>query len=282
MEEREIQNTLLKIKKNLESFQEQSTTFKTSINQDYRVLDQILGGLAAQKKELKELRELLVKEQEIKFKNQITDLSRTITNFQNLLSPRTGSLFVRLFLGKVNVKHYREGERRALKEEYQKFKRKTDFLFLAFTVVQYFDFKPLETLFQTWLLYYYTTLALRENILKVNGSNINQWWIVQHYLSIGVSLTVLTWTPNSPHYHQYQELFFYLCSVQSIVQILQTQYQSSKLYKMIAMGKADTMDVTGDHTDLGMTAYVSFLLPFLLGIQGLQSVSYTHLTLPTT
>lgn len=33
------------------------------------------------------------------------------------------SLFVRLFLGKVNVKQYREGERVILKQEYQKFKR---------------------------------------------------------------------------------------------------------------------------------------------------------------
>ena len=35
---------------------------------------------------------------------------------------------------------------------------------------------------QLWLLYYYTTLSLRENILLANGSNIMQWWILHHYV----------------------------------------------------------------------------------------------------
>lgn len=40
---------------------------------------------------------------------------------------------------------------------------------------------------QAWLLYYYVTLALRENILNVNGSFIKPWWILHHYVSIGTS-----------------------------------------------------------------------------------------------
>ena len=30
-------------------------------------------------------------------------------------------------------------------------------------------------LFLCWLLYYYTASAMRESVLKVNGSNINPW-----------------------------------------------------------------------------------------------------------
>jgi hypothetical protein len=67
-----------------------------------------------------------------------------------------------------------------------------------------------EILFHVWLLYYYTSLALRENILRVNGSSkiihrandvmmtnrgaisdIKSWWIIHHYLSIVVSLTLI-------------------------------------------------------------------------------------------
>jgi len=54
-----------------------------------------------------------------------------------------------------------------------------------------------KAFFQVWLLYYYISLALREHILKVNGSLIKWWWIIHHYLSIGVSLLLLTW-PGTP------------------------------------------------------------------------------------
>jgi TMPIT-like protein len=43
--------------------------------------------------------------------------------------------------------------------------------------------------------------ALRENILKANGSNIRTWWVVHHYLSIAVSLVLLLWPPHSPSYN---------------------------------------------------------------------------------
>jgi len=143
--------------------------------------------------------------------------------------------------------------------------------------------RGIEILFQVWLLYYYTTLALRENILKVNGSNIKHWWIIHHYLSIGVSLTVITWPVDSSSYHYFQSQFLYLSLVQAIVQILQTSYQSAKLYKLIAMGKADTMDVTGagfiwlDFGLIKQSPSVTFLLPCLLFVQGFQL--YNALTL---
>ncbi len=36
-------------------------------------------------------------------------------------------------------------------------------------------------LLQSWLLFFYTSLALRENILRVNGSDIRPW-LVSHLL----------------------------------------------------------------------------------------------------
>jgi hypothetical protein len=90
-----------------------------------------------------------------------------------------GSLFVRLMLGKVNVRSFRDGERLTRKNEYEKFRGRTNIGFLAFVLcrivvwwwddaatVPVFVNDMLETIWLTWLFYYYTTLALRENILK--------------------------------------------------------------------------------------------------------------------
>jgi len=118
----------------------------------------------------------------------------------------------------VNVKLYTDGERFRLKQEYQKFKKRTDPLFLLFVILQFFlpNFRPLEIAFQVWLLYYYVTLALRENILKVNGSNINYWWIFHHYLSICVTVAILTWSPESNTYQQFLTQFLYFSLTQGM------------------------------------------------------------------
>lgn len=41
-------------------------------------------------------------------------------------------------------------------------------------------------------------LAIRENVLRVNGSNIRNWWIRHHYYSVALALTVLTMPFDSP------------------------------------------------------------------------------------
>ncbi|CAL5375981.1 unnamed protein product [Camellia sinensis] len=48
-------------------------------------------------------------------------------------------------------------------------------------------------LYQAWLLILYTGLALRENILRVNGSDIRPWWIKHHYFAMAMALISLTW-----------------------------------------------------------------------------------------
>jgi hypothetical protein len=182
------------------------------------------------------------------------------------------------------VKHFRDGERYRLKTEYMKFKTKTDPLFLFFVFVQLFLFernRVIEILFQVWLLYYYTTLALRENILKVNGSNINPWWIIHHYLSIAMCFCLLTW-PVDANYVKFLPQFLYFSGLQGIVQMLQNRYQSSKLYKLIAMGKADRMDVTSELgsnilSALGCSPGLTLLLPFLLVVQVIHIVTHIYI-----
>ena len=54
--------------------------------------------------------------------------------------------------------------------------------------------------------YYYVSLALRENILRVNGSNIRPWWITHHYLSSFMSIVLLTW-PEGENYNKFLPQF---------------------------------------------------------------------------
>jgi len=273
------------LKKNTAEIEENARKFKDSINKNYSFLDQQVGKIKAQQKTLKEIKESLKaikaspKEKE-DLQQKLGDISEALQKLRVALTPRTGSLFVRLFLGKVNVKQYRDGERLRLKQEYQKFKRKTDPLFLAFVIALIFvRHRALEIMFQVWLLYYYLTLALRENILQVNGSNIKNWWIYHHYISIAVSFVILTWPPESEPYHHFLPQFLYFSLLQGLVQILQNRYQSDKLYKAIALGQADTMDVTGEgllymsSSPRSVTHFspsISVLLPFLLFVQCFQ------------
>lgn len=120
--------------------------------------------------------------------------------------PNTGSVFVRLFLGQVNVKALFTRDRTLLRDEYEKFKARTNYGFLLFPAIWLGVYMYLRhrwrythwihILTHVWLLYYYVSLSLRENILRVNGSNIRPWWIYHHYLSAFMSIIVLTWPPD--------------------------------------------------------------------------------------
>jgi hypothetical protein len=51
-----------------------------------------------------------------------------------------------------------------------------------------------DLLWHIWLLYYYLSIALRENIMKANGSDIHGWWFMHHYISmVGIARAL-----NSP------------------------------------------------------------------------------------
>jgi len=109
---------------------------------------------------------------------------------------------------------------------------------------------------------------ITENILKVNGSNIKDWWIIHHYFSIVTSLVFIMFPQKE--YEIFQERFLYFSLWQSFVQNLMNRYQSVQLYKQIAMGKADRMDVTGDAASalsLSWAPTAVALLPFLLLFQ---------------
>jgi hypothetical protein len=243
----------------------------------------VLADVQKQKKELHRLEKTLIKlaeKEENKdelavINKQVDSVETSIKKINDAYAPATGSLFVRLFLGQVNVKAYRDGERFRMKTEYETFKRKTNPQFMGFVILLFFfPHSPfLVTIWQIWLLYYYVTLALRENILKVNGSSIKPWWILHHYLSIVGSMTMLLW-PMGATFKVMIPLFIYFSGAQGLVQILINRYQQGQLYKLVAMGKATIMDVPGEAEgwikDTAWTPSAMFLLPFLVFVQSFQ------------
>ncbi|KAJ6753434.1 TRANSMEMBRANE PROTEIN INDUCED BY TUMOR NECROSIS FACTOR ALPHA [Salix purpurea] len=92
--------------------------------------------------------------------------------------------FLKMFLGPINVRASRKDVQLKVKEEYNSYRDKTALLFLFFPSVLLclrswvwngcMPSFPVQ-LYQAWLLFLYTGLALRENILRANGSDIRTW-----------------------------------------------------------------------------------------------------------
>ena len=189
------------------------------------------------------------------------DLNKKCTRLQQNLDevgsvkPSTGSIFVRMFLGRVNVREILQRDRDRLREEYDKFKYKTNFVFIILPLcwaVVMVDFRQyigvsltythwIPTLTHIWLLYYYVSLSLRENILRVNGSRIMAWWIYHHYISAVMSIVMLTW-PDTPTFRSITPLLTGYFAYQGVVQFVQTWYQRRRHYALRALGRVGRMD----------------------------------------
>lgn len=183
--------------------------------------------------------------------------AKTIISDVNDVAPSTGSSFVRFWLGQVNVKAATAKDKLALRDEYEKFKERTNYGFVIFPLVWILTEAYLKTMWRythwihilthVWLLYYYVSLSLRENILLVNGSKIRQWWIVHHYISSAMSIIVLTWPAESRSWDKFMQLFTAYFLYQGLVQFLQGWYQRGRHYHLRALGERTPMDVS--HTE---------------------------------
>ncbi|KAM9969860.1 hypothetical protein ACTFIR_001697 [Dictyostelium discoideum] len=279
----DIKNEVFELKKSHEQCKEKGIKVKKDINDVFKHADDITNTLAKHEKESSQLinriKHLNAKEKQLDITKELSahldQIKVNVKRAKVSFTPETGSIFVRLFLGQVNVKHMRENEKFRLKQEYEKFKKKTNPQFILFVVLLllYPQSSFVTTSWQIWLLYYYITLALRENILLVNGSSIKPWWIMHHYLSIAGSLTNLLF-PLSESFSYFLPQVTYFSGCQGLVQILTNRYQQGRLYKLVAMGKANIIDVTGESegwgNDPGWTPSALFLFPFLLFVQFFQ------------
>lgn len=209
-----------------------------------------------------------------------------------LLPHKYNGFFLRTLLGTVNVRAPRNDVRFKVKEEYNAYRDRTALLFLLFPSILLFlknwlwhgcfPALPVQA-YQAWLLFFYTSLALRENILRVNGSDIRPWWVYHHYCAMLMALISLTWDfkGQQPHCESKQHgvRFFLVWAVmQGVAMLLQNRYQRQRLYTRIALGKAGRMDVVWGETagvigQLWLLYPVLFMLQFFQGYLGFRLLS---------
>jgi len=148
-------------------------------------------------------------------------------------------------LGHVSVRVWNESDKKQLKSEYNKFKQFSTRLLIIFPLLQLIiGFRwILYQMQKVFAIYYYFSLAIRENVLKLNGSRIKRWWILHHYLSIATSFISLLLLRSS--YDDYDGYFSYSTFLSlwvGAVMWVQNQYQEARHYARVAMGKASIFD----------------------------------------
>lgn len=137
---------------------------------------------------------LITPEEAEKATEKMNDIDTAIVAV-NSVKPTTGSMFIRLFMGRVNVRVASSRERKQLRDEYDKFKDRTNIMFLVFPLLWALNWYYLRHMFaythwitiltHVWLLYYYVSLSVRENILKV----VSRTPLILHYLLTAPSLS---------------------------------------------------------------------------------------------
>eukprot|EP01094_Clydonella_sp_ATCC50884_P019123 TRINITY_DN366_c6_g1_i1.p1 TRINITY_DN366_c6_g1~~TRINITY_DN366_c6_g1_i1.p1 ORF type:complete len:336 (+),score=105.43 TRINITY_DN366_c6_g1_i1:156-1163(+) len=251
---------------------------KKDMSACYREQDAVAASVTKIARELSDLSGMirrctyLTDSERATFREEVSHASGVIEELRQRFVPQTGSLFVRLILGHVNVKVLKQGDKFMMKQEYEKFKGRTNWFLILGGLVQLFRFPGVDVVFaafQIWMLYYYITLALREHILKVNGSHIKSWWLIHHYVSIALGFALLTWSVSEVRYHLMRR-FAFCIFVQGIVQTMMHRYQLGRLYAKVATGEARSMDVTGELMNPRYVPSLSVLLPFLITAQLLQ------------
>ncbi|KAI3762348.1 hypothetical protein L1987_52776 [Smallanthus sonchifolius] len=187
--------------------------------------------------------------------------------------------FLRMFLGPINVRANLKDVQLKVKEEYNNFRDSTTYLFIFFPLLLLslrswvwdgcFPALPVQ-LYQAWLLFLYTGLSFRENVLRINGSDIRPWWIYHHYCAMTMALISLTWeiekAPNCAQKQKGIELFLKWAIMQGAAMLVQNRYQRKRLYTRIALGKARRMDVVWGET-AGVEGQLWFLCPMLFMLQ---------------
>ncbi|KAK9798540.1 hypothetical protein WJX73_001107 [Symbiochloris irregularis] len=197
---------------------------------------------------------------------------------------------LRLLLGsRISVVTTRRNEAIKLKEEYHSFRDRGGVYLFILAALLLFGLRRADMvqgrpgaytltppfmvgvqLFLCWLLYMYTALALRENVLKVNGSSIRDWWIHHHYWAIGTCLIILTLPVDSTAYQEFLRSFLWWSAYQGLVIIMQNKYQRKRMYTRIALGKNRAMDVVSGESS-GESGQLLIIYPMLLGLQSLQA-----------
>ncbi|KAF8676756.1 hypothetical protein HU200_046805 [Digitaria exilis] len=207
----------------------------------------------------------------------------TDSDVASFLPSKRNGKFLKMFLGPVNVCVARKEDKLKIKDEYNNYRDRTAYKFLLFPsillLLRWWIWDGClpawaVQMYQAWLLYLYTSFALRENVLIANGSDIRPWWIYHHYLAMVMALISLTWEikgqPDCSNKQRGVQLFLRWAIMQGIAMHLQNRYQRQRLRTRIALGKAKRMDVVAGET-AGVEGQLLLLYPVLFILQGFEA-----------
>ena len=180
--------------------------------------------------------------------------------------PQSPERYLRVVLGsELPVSILDKSAQLKYKEGYEKFKLRVT-LVLMFVSLLMSTVLPvnraLDALFHFLLVWYYCTLTIRESILVVNGSKIQFWWRLHHFLSILTTSIILIW-PSTPSYQSFRAQHYLFSLYISVVQVLLYYYQSGLLYRLRALGDSDELQITIEGFHSWMLRGLTFLAPFL-------------------
>lgn len=251
----------------ISEFEDQAKENNTKLNEvvknlekQFSVLDKCLASHKKQVKEHKKLEGLLEEYQSnldegrpsdalAGFRERLAGAYANENQIDRIIKPVGASSFTRFAMGQVSVRQWREKDKQDMKAEYNKFKFRTSIIFVLFPLAQLlFDGgNILRTLHWVWLLYYYVSMALRESILRVNGSRIHPWWLYHHYVSLVLAVVMMTMSEAlMATIVSDTTLKFFV--FQGGVMILQYRYQRRRQYARVATGKASPLDIAASET----------------------------------
>jgi len=122
--------------------------------------------------------------------------------------------------------------------------------------------RALDAVYHFLLVWYYCTLTIRESILVTNGSDIQFWWRLHHFISTVCSCIILIW-PSTHSYKIFRQQHYIFSLYISYVQVLLYYYQKGLLYRLRALGDSDVLQTTIEGFQSWMLRGLTFLVPFL-------------------
>lgn len=202
------------------------------------------------------------KEELLKREVQLDEIQQTL--------PKENELYLKVILGNVNVSILSREDKLKYKSEYEKFKLVLSVVVFVLAISNLLVVnRALERIQLFVLVWYYSTLTIRESILKINGSRIKGWWRLHHFISAVAAAVLLIW-PEGPAWQEFRAPFMWFNAYLSVVQYLQFRYQQGVLYRLKAMGKKQHMDITIEGFHYWMWKGLSFLFPFLFSVYAIE------------
>lgn len=175
-----------------------------------RNVSRCFGDHAEQKRTYREYKSICNSiKAELKQDKKTEELARLRTVMDNLadgkkvldrlgrLKRRNDSPLLKLFVGSVSVRSYKDGELSRLKDSYATFQYRFLWGFFAFpfgVMITGFSVQ-VNCLLQLFLFVYYGSSAIRLSILHLHGANVDMWWNYYCYLGM-VTAVVAMLTPD--------------------------------------------------------------------------------------